>query len=367
MNVCHKCIEDSELGNIIESNNEKGYCDYCKKNNTFIMDIEIIAEKIINAIEYEFDDPVNGLAWDGGWIEGNREVIDNHDMLADYVGIGGSKAFKDILYLLPDNDWYPNEFYGLTDLEVMLYSWDRFKQEVKYKNRYFFSFDKLEEHDEIKKPFIFLKEICNIFEDNDFICTIPVGTTIYRGRWSNKNIKYYTEQDLGKPPKESAIYPNRFSPTGIPMFYGSDKSETCYEETNTSKPGIFSLGEWTTNREIKIIDLTNHLRFSLKEQKHIIDNYPSIYDVNNRNKIQTYNFLVSFANDLIKPVNKDGMEHIEYVPTQIIVEYIKDIYDFEDKIEGFAYYSAKNGLKNYVFFSDDNPFILQKVTHTQYT
>lgn len=88
------------------------------------------------------------------------------------------------------------------------------------------------------------------------------------------------------------------------------------------------------------------------------------------------NYFYSFLEDFSKPIGKDGKEHIDYVPTQIVTEYFRRIFTICDinTLEGIAYKSFRNG-KKYVLIFKKNAFgelgntsslgelILTKVSH----
>ena len=50
---------------------------------------------------------------------------------------------------------------------------------------------------------------------------------------------------------------------------------------------------------------------------------PSVFDPEQRKYYYELVFLHEFAQDLSAPVVLDGREHIEYVPTQVITEYMR--------------------------------------------
>jgi hypothetical protein len=50
---------------------------------------------------------------------------------------------------------------------------------------------------------------------------------------------------------------------------------------------------------------------------------PSLFDVERRQRRGDLTFLNSFVREVSKPVRRDGTEHIDYVPTQILCEYIR--------------------------------------------
>jgi RES domain len=59
-------------------------------------------------------------------------------------------------------------------------------------------------------------------------------------------------------------------------------------------------------------------------------------------------FLFSFARDLSKPVILDGREHIEYVPTQVVTEYMRRLPDAA--IDGILHASAQSAGTSCVIF-----------------
>jgi hypothetical protein len=136
------------------------------------------------------------------------------------------------------------------------------------------------------------------------------------------------------------------SPAGIPMFYGSFDKKTPLEEIariERSKPALISLATFELLDDIRVIDLTK------------VQPTPSIFDSENRDLRFDLSFLNSFLTDFIKPIEKDGKEHIEYVPTQVVTEYFRYIFRDSNKenVHGVCYPSSRNnGGKSIVLFID---------------
>ncbi|WP_157221188.1 RES domain-containing protein [Flavisphingomonas formosensis] len=68
-------------------------------------------------------------------------------------------------------------------------------------------------------------------------------------------------------------------------------------------------------------------------------------------------FLWDFARDIAKPIKRNGREHIEYVPTQIVTEYLRRV--FRDAggqpIDGLIYRSSRHdGAKAFVLFCEND-------------
>jgi len=90
------------------------------------------------------------------------------------------------------------------------------------------------------------------------------------------------------------------------------------------------------NKKLRLLDLSN------------LPPVPSIFDQRMNYLSSTIIFLHEFVRELSKPINKDGTEHTEYVPTQVFTEYIRHIFRDRDgyPIDGIKYLSAKEDQKS---------------------
>jgi RES domain len=75
---------------------------------------------------------------------------------------------------------------------------------------------------------------------------------------------------------------------------------------------------------------------------------PSLSDPERRENYYELRFLHEFTRDLIEPVVLDGREHIDYVPTQVVTEYIRWLPALA--IDGILFASAQNGGTSCVIF-----------------
>lgn len=131
------------------------------------------------------------------------------------------------------------------------------------------------------------------------------------------------------------------------MFYGSLDEKTAITETydKKGKSGkVATIATFITSEGFKVLDLTQ------------LPAFPSLFDEQRRHYREPLIFLRSFLKDFSKPIKKDGREHIEYVPTQVVTEYFRHIFRDEggDSIKGIIYPSArkKNGRSCVLFFED---------------
>jgi hypothetical protein len=90
-----------------------------------------------------------------------------------------------------------------------------------------------------------------------------------------------------------------------------------------------------------------------------LSNIPSIFEEGSSERRHNLLFLRDFLKDFTQPIKKDGCEHVEYVPTQVVAEYIRHIYRHPSgaSIDGILYPSAKaKGKSACVLFIDNDSF-----------
>lgn len=359
--VCSRCFEDYGIKAFINENAEYNECSYCGKwprKKKIAIHIDDLIDFILECICSEWGDPNDeGVGWntkEGGWI--SAKVIDTYDLLFDKLGLEIShEALRDILVqTLFDKEWCQKDPHGLSIDDDLFFSWQRFCRQIKHKSRYVFfklkTFrENFPESDVVREPNEIMEHLGNIIKDLGLIKTIPSYTKVFRARVSSTGQRFKKVKDLGPPNVEDARFSNRMSPAGIPMFYGSFEKKTALEEvcdSHKTTPAIVSLATFTTLEEINILDLTR------------VPKTPSIFDERMRDLRLPLSFLNAFLKDFVKPITKDGREHIEYVPTQVITEYFRYVFLDEDgrKLQGIIYPSSlhKIGKACVFFFDQDN-------------
>jgi len=353
--VCSGCIGDYAISEFIQNNAEENYCDYCDRtaNRPIALKMEEVLEFINQGVRREWSNPANaGLPYEtreGGW---QGEVISSYELFGAFssidLEIDNQDLLDDIISAFSDQEWSDAEPYRLSDEAIYYYSWEAFCEAVKHKTRYVFSqMDDESEHDEetisVSKM---LEALASIIRDSNLIYSIPKDTQIYRVRIHDYGKGFVTASELGSPPKEYAIFPNRMSPSGIAMFYGGSDPNTAIQETYDplKKPEFASSAEFRSLREMNILDLSK------------LNDIPSLFDQENYHMRAASIFLRRFSREVSKSISKDGKEHIEYVPTQVFAEYMRHV--FRDKkgaaLDGVMYKSSKNheGI-NYVLFAEN--------------
>lgn len=351
--VCDKCFGDYALQEYIRENAVSDTCDYCGRssddNNSIAAQLHEVVAFILQGIRYEWDEPVNCVGWEGGWV--GASVIDTHDLFTDELelDIHHDSLFSDIIDSIDIYEWCQRDPYSVPPGEDMFYDWKEFADQIKHQIRYVFFkavrsarrniFDK-------RQPHVILNKLGEVVNELGLINTLPAGTEFIRARISEKKLRP-TVKELGIPPLHKAIYSNRMSPAGIPMFYGSLDENTAIAEIydkKDKKKRYVTVATFRTMKGFKILDLTQ------------LPDFPSLFDESRRYLRAPLIFLRSFLADFSKPIKKDGREHIEYVPTQVVTEYFRHIFRDEsrDVVMGIVYPSArrKNGSSCVFFFED---------------
>lgn len=355
--VCSNCFEDYAIHEFINKNAVEQACDYCgnRSSEPIAAPLEDVIDFLLEGIGMEWDDPVNCVGWEDGWV--GVEVIDSDELIRDRVGLEDSneEVLQDIINSIWDREWCQRDPYGLRTEEALTFSWHSFCEQVKHHSRYiFFRMGDEEGHfydlDEIPASKMLDRiswEMSRLEYDIDIIKLIDAGTRLRRVRIHGDNEVYNTAKDLGTVSLEGAKYSNRMSPAGISMFYGAFDPETALKETidrEIELGKVASIATFKTLRGIRVLDLSELPRI------------PSLFDPKKRYMRSSLMFMHNFVADLSKSVTKDNLEHVDYVPTQIFTEYIRYLYtDIEgNRILGIVYPSARNaGGKAVVLFLEN--------------
>lgn len=136
------------------------------------------------------------------------------------------------------------------------------------------------------------------------------------------------------------------NPTGILYLYTAFDKPTARREIGiigrTSRT-VFA-ATFTLSKPLEVIDLTQ------------LPPAPPLFDVANKEACEQALFIRAFVDALSKPVTRNGHEHIDYVPSQVICEYLAQVFEPASgaKLAGLVYPSAVHpGGKNLVVFPED--------------
>lgn len=348
--VCVRHINDYAIKNFIRNCSNKGRCSYCKKTGK-IVSLENLIELIVYGVNFIYEDAANWMSFEskeGGYF---GRIYSNDEIVEELLEIDDYELEQDIINGIADIPWSTQNDYYSSEGELLEDNWSLFKEVVKYKNRYLFTqSSKFKTDEDESAPFDIFFSIGNAIISLGLLSKIKTNSKLYRVRQHDFKDKVKHFVDIASAPQKNAIYSNRMSPAGISMFYCSFDKLTSIRETvipSLKKEVYVSVGTFKNKRELNVIDLSliKHISIFDKEKQHF-------YYLNE--------FLKSFVNDLSKDVKKDGKEHIEYVPTQVVTEFFR--YPFSEEksiqVDGIIYPSSKSkGEKACVLFFDSDECI----------
>lgn len=337
--VCQTCLEYPGLDTFIQRNSESTSCSYCGSSSDSPIAAPLVAviERIIDGISELYgqaDD--EGVPYDGR--EGGYQlpVYGSHEILNE-VGlyIENDQLRRCVTDNLPDIVWSERDPFSLRQEDSLRYGWRDFCEAVKHDVRYlmFPPPDDDPNHDEITPSEMLdaLGQVVNDIAPFDALTTIKA---IFRARVHDIENLPITIAELGPAPRSVQIHANRMSAAGIGLFYGAFDVETAIAETVTGRDAgrYVTIGHFHADSAV-VLDLTN------------LPPIPSIFDdEDKRVRRAGLIFLHDFREAIAAPIQRDGREHIEYVPSQIVTEYLRYRHELEDggKLAGIVYPSARH-------------------------
>jgi hypothetical protein len=113
------------------------------------------------------------------------------------------------------------------------------------------------------------------------------------------------------------------------------------------------VGKFVNDRELLILDLTR-----LPEVPSVFAELPDTMG----DPRPQLGFLHSISRDISRPIARDDRVHVEYVPTQIVTEYVRTVVKIgKRKIDGIRYNSSRlHTATALVLFADQSNLILDK-------
>lgn len=343
--VCSRCVDEYALRGFIKKTGEPGHlCSYCDAEAQGEKSVAFydFIRRVLKGMETEWGDPNDeGVGWEHGWV---GDVRDTYDLLTEELDIGfrTDGLFKDALSSLSDRQWCQRNFYELKPHQALSAGWNEFTRVVKHESRYVF-FRREDPRAEGRgseeiPPSYFLDALSSVISRCGLYTKLNAGTTVLRLRVHELGKKFTKAHELGPPPPTLAKYPNRMSAAGISAFYGAFDRETTIAETTNSmnEPKSATLGHFKVLKDLYLIDFTK------------LPSIPSIFESASRARRHGIYFLRSFLEDFAAPTEKDGREHIEYVPTQVVSEYLRFIHrgPKNQPINGILYKSSRQAGTN---------------------
>lgn len=348
--ICVECVTDPALRNWIEANLTSTQCTFCGAESEYAIaaSFDDFVGVVRAGIAFDWNHPdsegIMYISADGGY---QAPVSDSWEVFADYDISEDSDVIEALIESIGNDGWVEREFYRGDDSQRLVWGWDSFKHVTKHQTRYLFLNPTADDLDDIPASQM-LDAIAEVIAKDlgafELIKAIGQDTDLFRIRVGDE--AYNTAAAIGPPPAEYANQSNRMSPAGIPMFYGAFNIETARVETLDLAAHVnqtLSIGVFRPMRDLKVLDLAN------------LPDIPSVFDPDAHPLVHPLRFLHAFADDLVQPIARDGREHIEYVPTQIVTEFFRRGFcDSDDHpLDGLIYKSSRNGEPACVLFCDN--------------
>jgi hypothetical protein len=341
VDVCAECVDEPALQEFIRNNAVSARCDFCgrESNEAIACDYDDFKEVLAAGIEVDWEDALNFMPRDGA----NWALEDAHTDIYDLLTGGdldvelGPNLFQQVVDDFADISYAPRYFFGLAPEEVLAYGWDAFVEHVSHRARFFFATaaNAAADHDsEGVAPADMMTALGRLIAERARVRPLPAGTELYRGRLHRRgDAPPAGAQQLGTPPVEFARISSRMSPHGIPMFYAALDERTAVAETvaaGRSADQDLTLGVFHPTTELQVVDLV--------EPPQVISRFVEDPD----GARPGLRFLQQFVEDVRRPIVRDEREHLEYVPTQIVTEYFRHVYEQEygQRVDGITYRSA---------------------------
>lgn len=346
--VCADCVEDTYLKSVIDANLADTTCSYCGRTNTvdIAAPVEALIQSIASTVGYHFNDPTDaGVPWDEGAFA--IESQSTEDVLLSLPLECHDDLFQDIADAFMNDGWVRaagGHWSSSHEHEVLGDSWSSFVSAVRHETRFHFHLAPVAASTGPQEfaPGSVLPTIGRLIDALRLVRRVEASRPLYRVRLRAKDDTWQpVAEQLGAPPVDRAPA-GRMNPAGIPYLYVALDVATCLAETVSSPPVEAVIATFSATRELTVIDLTE------------LPPLPSVFDEHCRGEREGLLFLHSFVEEISQPVTKDGSEHVDYVPSQVVSEYFAQVFEpsgQENGIDGLMYPSAvRPGGKNLVLF-----------------
>jgi hypothetical protein len=338
--VCDECLADDALRRYIQENATEKTCSFCERSaeEPIAADADSVVDMIMAGVQSEWVDPVEELAYEtaeGGY---QGQQIDFDEVLEAVGSPIAEWAFQEALTSATCDHtfvWCKRDYAAPHLDEAMALDWKKLVEQVKYESRFLFllSEDEHPEPGQAPSALAILTEIAEFSDAAGLIRTIPAGTGFWRARAHAGKETHETAAALGTARPEDCLAPNRMSPAGIPAFYGAETIDTALAEvrgTGHDTRPAWSAGRFSNTEDFLVLDLAE------------LPEPPTIFDEDNRHLRRPLIFLAEFAEQISRPLEDGDREHIDYVPTQVVAEFLRVAFQAESgPVTGIRYRSAQ--------------------------
>lgn len=369
--VCLACITDEHLKRRLDAKLSGPTCSFCgasasqgsppiAANFEDFMFVAMEAIGVLYTWTYENTDATD---WEGDRTYYGPSPRDASEIVSSVFDGAVTESVADRIVALIDNPnhtWIDRAITGRERDDQMMDQWGVFCDLVKHQSRFFFrlpgpatrpvTVSTSEPGTGADRPGPgpgdsvgeFLQWFSEFIErhEAELVKTVPARSEVYRARMVEAlPIERGDDvaETLGSPPASKAAA-GRMSPTGISMFYGAHDSETAVAEVAGHSDRTFAVAaKFRTVRDLTILDLTGEAVA-----------LPSLFETGAGEQFWETLFLSRFVGQISKPTRPDDKEHLDYVPTQVLTEFIRQLSG--GRFDGLRFSSSRGPGICYTFF-----------------
>lgn len=365
--VCHNCVGETYLSELIAKNGVIAHCDYCDEDEEPTFTITNLADEVEGAFERHYertspepDDFQSAMLRDKEidyewWREGEEVVwaIANAASIAEEIA-------EDVLEILEerhaaaasdyvgdeqefDSDSYYEEK-GANDYSFRM-EWDAVERSIKERTRFF----NRDADAFFTRLFGSLDQFANRQGQSVVVSAGPEHgiKSFYRARAFHSGVDDEIVPALKRPDREIGPPPPRFARAGrmnaqgISVFYGAIDLDTALAEIRPPVGSRVLVGRFDLARPVRLLDV---------EALRSVFINGSIFDPNYIGHLELAQFLGRLSARMTMPVMPDD-EPKEYLITQMIADFVAQV--GEPPIDGMLYRSVQRAgeHQNVVLFN----------------
>ena len=337
--VCATCFEDDDLVQYVTDSNGDPGCSFGGCHDTPTAPLGDIARHVRSCLSEFYGFAADQLPYESaeGGYQGRHWYT--YELLLDVVGIElprdiDGRLLAGLSDLVGQDIWCDYDWLALDLDESLASAWKALCETIRHERRFFFAApvaapanedEPLPPHPDDYTPLTLLAEVVTLLQEYDLLTIIPKGEVLYRCRPCEPDEAFVTAADLGPPPADAATQANRMNPPGIPMMYASETRQLAVVETQSNR---VSVGRFELLRDACLVDLAD------------LPAIPGLFSGVDRRRRLGLVFIHGFVRAITEPVDRTDRIHIDYIPSQVVTEYIRhsDIAGY--RVDGIRYPSS---------------------------
>jgi len=332
--VCDGCVDEIALKRIVSGREaDQSRCDFC--GSAPAAPLNVLLKAFVNGLCNEYEPAIEAVYWEGreGGYQWDRKW-DIWEIVDDFCHIFKRESLLTAVQeAMQPATWVERDFMTRRRDIALSASWEEFCDLVKFRTR--FVFWRLPVNNDLGageiSPSKILDEVEKLIVQHGLTRVLAAGCRFWRAQTHNEPAIEHSATRLGTVPTEKALTANRMSPAGIPRFYGAMDIETAIREVAyDSDNNNVTWCQFELVTDLLVVDFTR-----LPEE-------PSMFDPELGSQQRQIRFLRLFADQLSERVQPER-EQIDYVPTQIVTEYLLHVPNDGGRIRGIIYRSSLTG------------------------